>query len=512
MDRRIWNHPYHDQQLHLDIAAVGGVNPMPYFDVTMRSNNVPTSNISVEIPNHLAANTGSSHNPYMHASSASISNRMPPNYVQAGPSCYNHFANGPTSITVNPQMEHGRAPFKRKNSDVSMAVDRGNTNIYYTAGSSNFPIPSSTLQPNLTPGPQYWAWDPVSMPLVHRSDNLSTVGEGSNRNVRSRQCNAPILETHPRGSHLFSNPSHHHPSTNVSGLAAAGQWSHPPACLDSQQRVQSSGSGGFNLEMNQSLGGHSSVNHNMEIDIGYRPISVHSGSSSTPLPPLHGMTSQVMGVSHNGYGSGTTPYSAIASYQSVGFVASLENGRRVGMEAIPPSRHSRPLSTVGHSNERNGRSQNLYDGLQPFSNGHSARSRWESEGASLMDRSIIYGSRNLFDQHRDMRLDIDNMSYELFLLAQELLALEERIGCVSTGLSENSISVCLKESIYFSFNEDSVEGNCAICLEEYKDKEDLGSLNCGHNFHASCIKKWLLIKNVCPICKGAALPDSSKEK
>lgn len=29
------------------------------------------------------------------------------------------------------------------------------------------------------------------------------------------------------------------------------------------------------------------------------------------------------------------------------------------------------------------------------------------------DGSNIYGSRNLFDQYRDMRLDIDNMSYEV---------------------------------------------------------------------------------------------------
>ncbi|KAJ6793618.1 putative E3 ubiquitin-protein ligase HIP1 [Iris pallida] len=513
MDRRIWNHPYPDQQLNLDIAAVGGVNPMPYFDMAMRSNNLPSSNVNVEVPNHLAANPGPTHNPYLHASSASSSSRMPPNYVQAGPSCYNHFANGHASIAVNPRMEYGRAPSKRKNSAVPMAVDRGNTNNYYSAGnSSNLPIPSSTLQPNLTPGPQYWAWDPVSMHLSHRSDNLSTVGEGSHRNVRSRQCNASRLETHSTGPNLFSNPSHHHPSTNVSGLAVAGQWSHPPACLDSQRRVPSSGSDGFNREMNQSIGGSSSVNHNMEIDIGYRPNSVHNGSSSTPLPPLHGMSSQVMGVGHNGYGLGTLPYSAIASYQPMGFAVSLERGRRLGMEAIPPSRHSRPLSTVGQINERNGRSRTLYDRLQPFSSGYSAHSRWESEGVSMMDRSIIYDSRNLFDQHRDMRLDIDNMSYELFLPAQELLVLEERIGSVSTGLSENTISMCLKESVYCSSNEEPDEGNCVICLEEYKDKEGLGRLNCGHDFHASCIKKWLLIKSVCPICKGAALPDSSKEK
>lgn len=34
----------------------------------------------------------------------------------------------------------------------------------------------------------------------------------------------------------------------------------------------------------------------------------------------------------------------------------------------------------------------------------------------VVDRSAFYGSRNLFDQHRDMRLDIDNMSYEVTIV------------------------------------------------------------------------------------------------
>ncbi|KAJ6803588.1 putative E3 ubiquitin-protein ligase HIP1 [Iris pallida] len=238
----------------------------------------------------------------------------------------------------------------------------------------------------------------------------------------------------------------------------------------------------------------------MEMGAVYQPNLVHNRSSSTPLPTLNGMPSQVMGVAHNGYGHRTTAYNAISSYQPMGSASTLEDGRWLGMEAVPTSRHSRPLAIMGRSNERNGRSRTHHERYHPFSDGDSARSRWISEGASLMDRSTIYDTRNFYDQHRDMRLDIDHMSYE------ELLALEERIGTVSTGLSENTISVCLMESLYRSSDQDKEE-NCVICLEEYKDKESMGKLKCGHEFHSSCIKKWLLIKNACPICKGAALPD-----
>ncbi|THU54348.1 hypothetical protein C4D60_Mb10t24150 [Musa balbisiana] len=94
---------------------------------------------------------------------------------------------------------------------------------------------------------------------------------------------------------------------------------------------------------------------------------------------------------------------------------------------------------------------------------------------------------------------------------QELLALEERIGNVSTGLSEETILRSMVEMVYHS-NQIQEEGQCAICLEEYKDTEKLGTLNCGHDFHVGCISQWLQMKNVCPICKDSASSNTSKEQ
>lgn len=44
--------------------------------------------------------------------------------------------------------------------------------------------------------------------------------------------------------------------------------------------------------------------------------------------------------------------------------------------------------------------------------------------------------------------------------------------------------------------------------EEYKFKDSVGKLKCGHDYHADCIKKWLQVKNVCPICKASVADDS----
>ncbi|XP_010239610.1 probable E3 ubiquitin-protein ligase HIP1 isoform X2 [Brachypodium distachyon] len=119
----------------------------------------------------------------------------------------------------------------------------------------------------------------------------------------------------------------------------------------------------------------------------------------------------------------------------------------------------------------------------------------------LADRSLIRRA-NLIDRHREMRLDVDNMSYE------ELLALGDRIGHVSTGLSEEKIMSGLKQWKYrdipFEEPPTGVEP-CCICQEEYTNGEDMGRLDCGHDFHTTCIKQWLVIKNICPICKKAAL-------
>ncbi|GJX61954.1 hypothetical protein Tco_0294854, partial [Tanacetum coccineum] len=58
---------------------------------------------------------------------------------------------------------------------------------------------------------------------------------------------------------------------------------------------------------------------------------------------------------------------------------------------------------------------------------------------------FINGVADLHDRHRDMRLDVDNLSCE------ELLALEERIGDVKTGLTEDVILKSMKQRKHMLF-------------------------------------------------------------
>ncbi|XP_073075118.1 RING finger protein 122 isoform X1 [Manis javanica] len=41
---------------------------------------------------------------------------------------------------------------------------------------------------------------------------------------------------------------------------------------------------------------------------------------------------------------------------------------------------------------------------------------------------------------------------------------------------------------------------CAVCLEDFKGKDELGLLPCQHAFHRKCLVKWLEVRCVCPMC------------
>ncbi|XP_010488963.2 PREDICTED: E3 ubiquitin-protein ligase MBR1-like [Camelina sativa] len=155
-------------------------------------------------------------------------------------------------------------------------------------------------------------------------------------------------------------------------------------------------------------------------------------------------------------------------------------------------------SLAADSNGRNQIISEIRQVLHAMRRGENLR----VEDYMVLDPLIYQGMTDLHDRHREMRLDVDNMSYE------ELLALGERIGDVSTGLSEEVILKAMKQHKHTSssaeLHQDIIEP-CCICQEEYVEGDNLGTLKCGHEFHKDCIKQWVMIKNLCPICKTEAL-------
>ncbi|KAK7383152.1 hypothetical protein VNO78_28823 [Psophocarpus tetragonolobus] len=199
---------------------------------------------------------------------------------------------------------------------------------------------------------------------------------------------------------------------------------------------------------------------------------------------------EAAGSSSNNYSSFRGP----ASFESRGLSSGVNPFERPGDGEFGIPYPLRSLAIAGEGSSR--LVSELRNVLGIMRRGGNLR----AEDVMILDHSVLSGIADIHDRHRDMRLDVDNMSYE------ELLALEERIGNVSTGLSEESILKHLKKKKYSAGPGSPHEAEpCCVCQEEYKDGDDIGSLDCGHDYHSDCIKQWLMHKNLCPICKTTGL-------
>ncbi|XP_010442096.1 PREDICTED: probable E3 ubiquitin-protein ligase RHG1A [Camelina sativa] len=170
---------------------------------------------------------------------------------------------------------------------------------------------------------------------------------------------------------------------------------------------------------------------------------------------------------------------------------------------IPHSLRALAAASRGRSRLMVSQMQNVLDVMR-----RDANNNLRLEDVMLLNQSVLFdGAAGIHDRYRDMRLDVDNMSYE------ELLALEERIGDVCTGVNEETISNRLKQRKYKSNTKSPQDAEpCCICQEEYTEGEDMGTLECGHEFHSQCIKEWLKQKNLCPICKTTGLNTAKKRR
>jgi hypothetical protein len=47
-----------------------------------------------------------------------------------------------------------------------------------------------------------------------------------------------------------------------------------------------------------------------------------------------------------------------------------------------------------------------------------------------------------------------------------------------------------------------ISKECSVCLEKIRDGDKLGTINCMHTFHYSCILEWGKYKQECPLCRS----------
>ncbi|XP_073221901.1 uncharacterized protein [Cicer arietinum] len=495
-----------------------------HWNSTARSNGYASSGHNIEIPPpHQLDASGTSNDHFMHSSSAGPFFAVSENYVHqpssSSSSNYDRQAFHVDSGFIDLTMGSGRGSHKRKSPGIPSVYERGGTSGYFNAGSStDLPIPSESRPEKPNMDSQYMPWDHAAIAPAFRGAGLSIKGESSMRNVRSRS--ALDLESNLSRTHLSSNHSHsvyptvppvgHRSMVDLSAQASTSltrDWSQMNV-TPANGRMLLSETNTFGLETNHFPVGNAAASaSNAIVDVGNFHHEFGTSRNPTTAQSFQNLTQTSRGIRSN-YSQRSTPAFRAASNLRLGHVTPSDNGLPMVAEGYS-SRHPRPLNTIGWRNsDRNGRSRVSSERYRALADEAGLHARFSSEvpGFMIVERASLYGSRNMLDQHRDMRLDIDNMSYE------ELLALGERIGQVNTGLSEDVLSKCLTETIYCSSDQCQDEASCVICLEEYKNMDDVGTLKtCGHDYHVSCIKKWLSMKKLCPICKASALPEDKKD-
>ncbi|KAL7083418.1 hypothetical protein ACP275_14G160900 [Erythranthe tilingii] len=102
----------------------------------------------------------------------------------------------------------------------------------------------------------------------------------------------------------------------------------------------------------------------------------------------------------------------------------------------------------------------------------------------------------------------------IIVLAEALFEVLDEIQNQSLSLSLSTLSLPAPESLVDSFplkyhkslkksDDDSADAQqCYICLSDYEEGDKLRVLPCNHEYHVSCIDKWLKeVNRVCPLCR-----------
>ncbi|KAI5657243.1 hypothetical protein M9H77_26036 [Catharanthus roseus] len=90
--------------------------------------------------------------------------------------------------------------------------------------------------------------------------------------------------------------------------------------------------------------------------------------------------------------------------------------------------------------------------------------------------TVANNVQNNNSEHDRMRMDIDNLSFE-----HGKYRVNKYVG--TPKKTKNLLRLS----------------------DEFVNRQEPGKLDCRHNYHLACIKKWLMEKNCCPLCKRTAI-------
>jgi len=120
--------------------------------------------------------------------------------------------------------------------------------------------------------------------------------------------------------------------------------------------------------------------------------------------------------------------------------------------------------------------------------------------------------------HLDPNLSLNGTRTQLRLISRELLRLladfieEQQLQQARnqrSGLDTEQINSIPVEKYLIPLNGVDEPETCSICIDEFKQEQELRKLPCHHKFHLTCVDEWLKISNTCPNCKADLFPNGN---
>ena len=155
-------------------------------------------------------------------------------------------------------------------------------------------------------------------------------------------------------------------------------------------------------------------------------------------------------------------------------------------------------NNIFHSN--NNRNNNNNQGYRYLGSIRNRAHRNNNNRHPRIYANIQYNNLDNDDEDGEIDNEFDNEEFD-----EELEEYEDDLssdGDIYQNPIEQQILDDLPETRIEDINKlDTEKKNCVICLEDFKNGENVINLPCIHLFHKNCIKNWLKNQNSCPICK-----------
>lgn len=119
----------------------------------------------------------------------------------------------------------------------------------------------------------------------------------------------------------------------------------------------------------------------------------------------------------------------------------------------------------------------------------------------ILDYNQYFSDNSINNENVDNENVDKSLNCCMAILSGTLLEIL-RLKTIKEQKHENDIFIKSKPSEDFM---------CPICLGENID-EDITCMDCGHDYHISCIKRWNKVTNTCPMCIQILKPKSMKVK